>query len=77
MVATLDLDLLLYDDLVLDEKGLRLPREEILRNAFVLWPLAEIAPALVHPSAGKTYAELWADFDKSKETLAPIEFDFH
>jgi len=73
---TLDLDLLLYDDLVLDEKGLKLPREEILKNAFVLWPLAEIAPDLVHPLAGKTYAELWAAFDKSKETLATIGFKF-
>jgi len=73
---TLDLDLLLYDDLELDEKGLKLPREEILKNAFVLWPLAEIAPGLVHPIAGKTYAELWASFDKSKETLAPIKFQF-
>jgi 2-amino-4-hydroxy-6-hydroxymethyldihydropteridine diphosphokinase len=73
---TLDLDLLLYDDLVLDENGLKLPREEILKNAFVLWPLAEIAPGLVHPVAGKTYAELWADFDKSKETLSPIEYQF-
>ncbi|UCB56096.1 MAG: 2-amino-4-hydroxy-6-hydroxymethyldihydropteridine diphosphokinase [Thiotrichales bacterium] len=73
---TLDLDLLLYDDLVLDENGLRLPREEILKNAFVLWPLAEIAPELVHPLAGKTYGELWAAFDKSKENLAPIEFAF-
>lgn len=73
---TLDLDLLLYDDLVLEEKGLSLPRDEILKNAFVLWPLAEIAPALVHPQAGKSYAELWASFDKSKETLQPIEFDF-
>ena len=71
----LDLDLLLYDDLVLDEKGLKLPLEEILRNAFVLWPLAEIAPAQVHPLAGKTYAELWNDFDKTKENLAPIEFE--
>ena len=73
---TLDLDLLLYGDLVLDESGLRLPREEILKNAFVLWPLAEVAPDLVHPTAGRTCAELWADFDKSRENLAPIEFDF-
>jgi len=73
---TLDLDLLLYDDLVLDENGLRLPREEILKNAFVLWPLAEIAPQLVHPVTGKTYAELWENFEKSRETLAPIDFDF-
>jgi 2-amino-4-hydroxy-6-hydroxymethyldihydropteridine diphosphokinase len=73
---TLDLDLLLYNDLVLDENGLKLPREEILKNAFVLWPLAEIAPQLVHPVAGRTYAELWADFDKSRESLAPIDYDF-
>lgn len=73
---TLDLDLLLYDDLVMDENGLRLPREEILKNAFVLWPLAEIAPDLVHPLVKRTYARLWAEFDKSKESLAPIAFDF-
>jgi 2-amino-4-hydroxy-6-hydroxymethyldihydropteridine diphosphokinase len=73
---TLDLDLLLYDDLVLDENGLRLPREEILNNAFVLWPLAEIAPQRIHPVTGKTYAELWADFDKSRETLAPVAYEF-
>ncbi|MDH5711085.1 MAG: 2-amino-4-hydroxy-6-hydroxymethyldihydropteridine diphosphokinase [Gammaproteobacteria bacterium] len=73
---TLDLDLLLYDDLVLNENGLKLPREEILHNAFVLWPLAEIAPGLVHPEVGKTYAELWQAFDKSRENLHPIDFDF-
>lgn len=37
---------------------------------------AEIAPGLVHPLAAKTYAELRADFDKSKENLVPIEFNF-
>ncbi len=73
---TLDLDLLLYDDLKLDENGLKLPRGEILKNAFVLWPLAEIAPDLKHPEAGISYAELWSAFDKSKEMLCPIDFEF-
>jgi 2-amino-4-hydroxy-6-hydroxymethyldihydropteridine diphosphokinase len=73
---TLDLDLLLYDDLVLSENGLTLPRDEILKNAFVLWPLAEIAPDLKHPVVKKTYAELWAAFDRSKEHLHPVAFAF-
>jgi 2-amino-4-hydroxy-6-hydroxymethyldihydropteridine diphosphokinase len=73
---TLDLDLLLYDDLILDELGLKLPREEILHNAFVLWPLAEIAPELTHPEVGKSYADLWQAFDKTRENLRPIEFTF-
>lgn len=73
---TLDLDLLLYDDLTLEERGLKLPREEILHNAFVLWPLAEIAPKLTHPEVGKSYAELWQAFDKTRESLKPIEFKF-
>jgi 2-amino-4-hydroxy-6-hydroxymethyldihydropteridine diphosphokinase len=73
---TLDLDLLLYDDLVLNEAGLKLPREEILHNAFVLRPLADIAPTLKHPENGNSYAELWKAFDKHKENLKPIEFQF-
>lgn len=73
---TLDLDLLLYDDLVLNEKNLILPRGEILKNAFVLWPLAEIAPNLCHPVKEKTYNELWSEFDKTKESLKPVVFDF-
>lgn len=73
---TLDLDLLLYDDLILDEDGLVLPRGEILKNAFVLWPLAEIAPELEHPVVKRSYAELWSDFDKTRETLFPVGFEF-
>ncbi len=71
---TLDLDLLLYDDLQLDENGLKLPRGEILKNAFVLWPLAEIAPDRVHPETGTSYAQLWSEFDKTRESLKPIKF---
>ena len=73
---TLDLDLLLYDDVQLDENGLKLPRGEILKNAFVLWPLAEIAPELKHPETQTSYAELWTAYDKNKENLKPIEFSF-
>lgn len=73
---TLDLDLLLYDDMILDEHGLKLPRGEILKNAFVLWPMAEIAPTLKHPEVGESYAQLWTAFDKDKESLKPIEFLF-
>ena len=73
---TLDLDLLLYDDLIIHEDGLQIPRDEILKRAFVLWPLAEVAPDLKHPVAKKSYATLWMEFDKSKEKLRPIVFDY-
>ena len=73
---TLDLDLLLYDELITNEEKLQIPRDEILLRAFVLWPMAEIAPDRVHPEVNKTYAELWDEFDKDKEKLEPIEFDF-
>ena len=73
---TLDLDLLLYDDLVLHEHGLKLPCSEILKNAFVLWPLAEIAPKSIHPETGTSFAKLWSEFDKTKENLKPIDFVF-
>jgi len=73
---TLDLDLLLYDDLIINEEKLQIPRDEILQRAFVLWPMAEVAAERVHPLARKTYGELWDEFDKEKEKLEPIEFEF-
>ncbi|MDH5446264.1 MAG: 2-amino-4-hydroxy-6-hydroxymethyldihydropteridine diphosphokinase [Gammaproteobacteria bacterium] len=73
---SIDLDLLLFDDLVMTEDKLVLPREEILQNAFVLWPLAEIAPDLVHPTKKESIAVLWNQFDKSKQQLEPIIFDW-
>jgi 2-amino-4-hydroxy-6-hydroxymethyldihydropteridine diphosphokinase len=73
---TLDLDLLLYDDLIVNEQGLQIPRDEILSRAFVLWPLAEIAPELLHPEVNRSYEALWRDFDKTKEALEPVPFKF-
>lgn len=61
----LDVDLLLYGDAVLREGKLELPRPDILRYAFVLEPLAEIAPDHRHPVTGQRYADLWAGFDKT------------
>jgi 2-amino-4-hydroxy-6-hydroxymethyldihydropteridine diphosphokinase len=61
---TLDLDLILYDDLILNDGRLQIPRDEIERYAFVLEPLAEIAPTLKHPISHLSYAELWEKFDK-------------
>ena len=61
---TLDLDLILYGDLIVNDGRLQIPRDEIERYAFVLEPLAEIAPNEKHPITGKTYAQLWQAFDK-------------
>ncbi len=73
---TLDIDLLTYDGLSGEHDGVQLPREEITRNAFVLWPLAEICPDERYPLNGQRYAELWAAFDKTSQPLWPIAFDF-
>lgn len=69
----LDIDVLLYDDLVGDFDGLQLPRAEILRNAFVLWPLALLAPELRHPGDGRSFAALWQAV-RIEQKLWPASF---
>lgn len=71
---TVDLDLLLYDDLALAEGALRLPAEDILRYAFVCVPLAELCPDYVHPSQGRPLAELCARLD-GREGLRRVMLD--
>jgi len=71
-----DLDLLLYDDLVVNEDGLELPRGDIIRYAFVLCPLAEIAGDMRHPVNRKRFADLWHTFDKTGQKLWPVDTPF-
>jgi 2-amino-4-hydroxy-6-hydroxymethyldihydropteridine diphosphokinase len=72
---TLDIDLLLYDDVIVNEGGLVLPRTEITQNAFVLCPLAEIAPEGIHPVLRRSFRALWEEFDKTRQRLWPVPLD--
>ncbi|MCK5720802.1 MAG: 2-amino-4-hydroxy-6-hydroxymethyldihydropteridine diphosphokinase [Thiomargarita sp.] len=70
---TLDLDILLYDDIIYKEDKITVPGDEILQYAFVLQPLSEIAPDLKHPILQKTYTELWHSFEqKNQQTLKKV-----
>lgn len=69
----LDIDLLLYNDLVMDEKPVRVPRSDILNYGFVLRPLAELAPDLQHPVTGKTMLQHWQAFDSSSHPMQRVD----
>lgn len=71
---TLDLDVLTYGDAVTDDGGKALPRDEILRYAFVLGPLADVAADERHPELGETYQTLWQNFStQRRQGLRRIE----
>ncbi len=72
---TLDADLLLYGDWVIREGSCRLPREEILRYAFVLRPLADVAGDQCHPVLGRPFRTLWAEFPGEEQPLRPVSLD--
>jgi 2-amino-4-hydroxy-6-hydroxymethyldihydropteridine diphosphokinase len=69
---TMDLDILMYDQVVSDEPGLILPRPDLLRRAFMLKPLADLAPGLRHPTQHRTIGELWADFAGGDQALVAV-----
>lgn len=71
----LDIDVLLYGDQVGNFNGLVLPRAEILKNAFVLWPLALLAPELPHPLDGRRFADLW-QAAQIEQQLWPVPFEW-
>ncbi|HSY06958.1 MAG TPA: 2-amino-4-hydroxy-6-hydroxymethyldihydropteridine diphosphokinase [Steroidobacteraceae bacterium] len=72
---TMDLDVLLYGDLVCRRPHLTLPRPDLLVRAYMLGPLADLAPDLLHPSAGVSIGELWRRFDKDAHPLTRVAPD--
>jgi len=69
---TLDIDLLLYGERVDKSPSVRVPRQDVLEYAFVLRPLAELAPDLCHPETGDTMAWHWATFGDAESELEPV-----
>jgi 2-amino-4-hydroxy-6-hydroxymethyldihydropteridine diphosphokinase len=70
---TIDIDILLYDDLESTQPGLLIPRPDLVRRAYMLKPLVDIAPDLVHPTLKKSMRELWAEFDQGAHELVRLE----
>lgn len=69
----LDIDLLLYNDLIDEQRPARVPRADILQYSFVLRPMADLAPTLVHPLSGRTMLEHWQDFDATAHPLERVD----
>lgn len=76
---TLDVDILTFGELQGEQAGMHLPRSEITRYAFVLQPLADLLPDALHPALGKSYRELWEQFQRDEgnsQRLWPVQFDW-
>ena len=72
---SMDLDVLLYGDVVGEFPGAVLPRKDLLRRPYMLGPMAEIGPQVVHPTAGRRIGELWAEFDSAGHVMTPVSLD--
>ena len=72
---TMDLDLLLFGDRVCDEPGIKLPRGDLIKRAYMLRPMSELAPHVPHPTLGKSMRELWNQFDADTHTMISVELE--
>ncbi len=72
VARTLDLDQLLYDDQQIHDGKLSIPHDDIVQYAFVLKPLADIAPDLIHPVLQKSMQSLWQEFDQNSNPMQQL-----
>jgi 2-amino-4-hydroxy-6-hydroxymethyldihydropteridine diphosphokinase len=72
---SMDLDILLFGGLVASTADATLPRPDLLKRPYMLGPLADIAPDLVHPQARRSIGELWAAFDRGAHAMHPVELE--
>lgn len=73
---TLDIDILTWGNACGEIDGVSLPRDEILKHAFVLKPLADLAGNDRHPETIRPYAEHWEAFDHSRQPLREVDLPF-
>jgi 2-amino-4-hydroxy-6-hydroxymethyldihydropteridine diphosphokinase len=69
---SMDLDLLLYGDMVCATHAITLPRPDLINKAYMLGPLAELAPDLPHPTIKQTIGDLWKGFDQAAHPMAQV-----
>lgn len=72
---TMDLDILLFGDRVSDEPGLKIPRPDLIKRPYMLKPIADIAPDVLHPTLGKTMRELWESFEGAPHSMVEVFLD--
>jgi 2-amino-4-hydroxy-6-hydroxymethyldihydropteridine diphosphokinase len=69
---SMDLDILLYDDVVSDEPGFLLPRPDLVKRPYMLKPMADVAPDRMHPTLQRTMRELWQGFDGAGHEMKEV-----
>lgn len=69
---TLDIDLLLFGDLIRHDNQIDVPRNDIKKHSFVICPLAEIAGDFKHPETGSSLTDIWQSFDKDSHQLKSV-----
>ena len=68
----MDLDVLLFGACVEKTADYTQPRPDLLKRPYMLGPMAEIAPSVVHPATNKTIGQLWAEFDRDAHAMIPV-----